>query len=264
MFRDPVLDDLVERSGRSNNDLAQAAARLAQARALVRTADADRAPQIGIGAAADRAAGANVPGGPEPRSLFQGGANLSYELDLFGRIARAGDAARLDALAREALLQSTRLLVQGEAAQTYLALRALDDERALVREAVDAYRHTLDLTRRRERAGDVGELDVVRVSAELASNESDALAIDRQRATFETALAVLVGEAASDFSLGAGVVVVDPAADPGRRPGDAADAAGRCRGRAGAPDGGTGASRHRPDGLVPVDLADRGRGLRLA
>ena len=201
VFRDPVLDDLVERSGRSNNELAQAAARLAQARALVRTADADRAPQIGIGAAADRAAGANVPGGPAPRSLFQGGANLSYELDLFGRIARAGDAARLDALAREALLQSTRLLVQGEAAQTYLALRALDDERALVREAVDAYRHTLDLTRRRERAGDVGELDVVRVSAELASNESDALAIDRQRATFETALAVLVGEAASDFSL---------------------------------------------------------------
>jgi multidrug efflux system outer membrane protein len=201
VFRDPMLDDLVERSARNNNDVAQAAARLAQAQALVTSANADRAPQIGIGAAAERAAGANLPGGSAPRSLFQAGANLSYELDLFGRIALTGDAARLDALASEALLQSTRLLVQGQVAQTYLTLRALDEERALVREAVDAYRHTLDLTQRRHRAGDVGELDVARVGAELASNESDALAIDRQRATVETALAVLVGEAASDFAL---------------------------------------------------------------
>src|SRR5690606_20130230 len=111
------------------------------------------------------------------------------------------DAAALDAQAREALLQSTRLLVQSEVAQTYLALRAVDTERAPVRETVAAYADTVRLTRRRHQAGDVAELDVVRVQAELAATEAEALALDRQRAQLENALAVLVGEPASTFSL---------------------------------------------------------------
>ncbi len=56
--------------------------------------------------------------------------------------------------------------------------------------------------KRRQRAGDLGELDVVRVRTELASTESDALAVDRQRAMLEHALAVVVGDLASNFSLG--------------------------------------------------------------
>lgn len=200
-FDDPVLDELIERAGRRNPDLEQAAARLAQARALIRQASADRAPQLEVRGAGDRAAGLNVPGGPAPKTLLQAGAAASWELDLFGRISREVDAARLDALAGEALLQSTRLAVQGEVARTYLALRAIDDERGLIDESVEAYRRTLDLTERRRRAGDVGELDVARIRTELASNESDAMALGRERAALETALAVLLGEAASDFAL---------------------------------------------------------------
>ena len=93
--------------------------------------------------AASRQAGAGAPGGPAPATLTSAGANLSYEVDLFGRLARASDAASLDAQSREALLQSTRLLVQAEVAQTYLAVRAMDSERALVRETVAAYQDTL-------------------------------------------------------------------------------------------------------------------------
>ncbi|MFS2055933.1 TolC family protein, partial [Variovorax sp. CT11-76] len=124
------------------------------------------------------------------------GATFSYELDLFGRLSRASDAARLDAAGREALLQSTRLAVQAEVAQTYLTLRALDAERVLVREQVEAYRDTLRLSQRRQQAGDIAELDVARVQTEVSSTESDALAIDRQRAQVEHALAVLVGDSA--------------------------------------------------------------------
>jgi multidrug efflux system outer membrane protein len=91
--------------------------------------------------------------------------------------------------------------VQAETAQAYLGLRALDAERALVQETVDAYADTLRLTQRRYRAGDVAELDVVRVEAEVAATEAQALAIDRQRAALEHALAVLVGAAASEFTL---------------------------------------------------------------
>lgn len=214
-FADPALDRLVEQASLQNTGIHEAAARLAQARALVRSVRADRLPQLDLGAAAGRQAGANTAGGSTAGTLYQAGATLSYEVDLFGRLSRSQDAAALDAAARDALLQSTRLLVQSEVAQTYLALRAVDLERTLVRETVAAYGETLRLTQRRHQAGDVAELDVVRVQAELAANEADALALDRQRAHLVNALAVLVGESASTFSFGeegwsAAVPVVPP------------------------------------------------------
>ncbi|XAH22785.1 efflux transporter outer membrane subunit [Xylophilus sp. GW821-FHT01B05] len=200
-FQDPVLDGLVERAGAQNTSIQEAAARLAQARALVRSANADRLPQLGLSGGAVRQAGANTANGSTPATITTAGANLSYEVDLFGRLAQARDAAALDAESRAALLQSTRLLVQAETAQTYLSLRVLDAERALVRETVEAYQGTLRLTERRFEAGDVAELDVVRVRSEAASTESDALALDRRRAELEHALAVLLGQPASDFAL---------------------------------------------------------------
>jgi multidrug efflux system outer membrane protein len=141
-------------------------------------------------------------GGPV-RNLGTAGASLGYEVDLFGKLARASDAASFDAQSREALLQSARLLVQAEVAQTYLAIRALDVERAIVRSTVTAYRETLDLTERRYRAGDVAELDVARARTEVASTEAEAFALDRRRAELENALAVLVGEVASGFGVAA-------------------------------------------------------------
>ena len=201
-FSDPVLDDLVERANRGNTSIQVAAARLAQARAFVRATDADRAPQVGVGASATRAQG--IVGGAvvgPARNIFATGVDFSYEVDLFGRLSHATDAATLDAEAQEGLLQSARLLVQAQVAQTYLALRALDAERTLVRSTVAAYRETLALTERRWRAGDVAELDVARASTEVAATESDALALDRQRAELEHALALLLGEVVSSFSL---------------------------------------------------------------
>jgi multidrug efflux system outer membrane protein len=203
-FADPVLDALVERAASRNTDIRQAAARLAQARAIARTVDADRSVQIGVGTGADRGAGLGRTIDGRPATVLNAGANVSYELDLFGRLSGASEAAALDAASREALLQSARLVVQAEVAQRYLQLRAIDAERDLVRETVAAYRDTLDLTERRERAGDLAELDVARVRTELAATESDALTLDRQRALLEHALAVLTGEVASDFGLAAG------------------------------------------------------------
>ena len=203
-FADPVLDGLAERAAGNNTSIQEAAARLAQARAFARSTDADRMPQVGVGVGAGRQAGANTPNGATPATLTTAGATLSYEVDLFGRLAHASDAATLDAQAREALLRSTQLLVQAEVAQTYLSLRATDAERALVDETVEAYRRTLNLTQRRYQAGDISELDVARVQTELAANEADALALDRRRAGLEHALAVLVGDPASAFTLAPG------------------------------------------------------------
>ena len=200
-FNDPVLDQLVARAERSNTSIQVAATRLARARAIARVTDADRSLQASLGASATRARGL-IGGSDGPaRTVLATGLDLSYEVDLFGRLSHASDAATLDAQEREALLQSTRLLIHAEVAQTYLALRALDTERDLVRNTLSAYRETLALTERRWRAGDVAELDVARAATEVAATESEALALDRRRAELEHALAVLLGEAPAQFSL---------------------------------------------------------------
>ncbi|AMM26877.1 efflux transporter outer membrane subunit [Variovorax sp. PAMC 28711] len=200
-FNDPALDAVVERAAIGNTSIQQAAARLAETRALARTVDADRAVQVGLGAGANRQAGLDRNLSTRPSTLLSAGASISYELDLFGKLSGASNAAKLDAQSRESLLQSARLLVQAETAQTYLSLRALDAERGLVREQVDAYGDTLRLIERRVRAGDLAELDLARVQTELAATESEALALDRQRALLEHALAVLTGDIASNFGM---------------------------------------------------------------
>lgn len=198
-FADPALDDLVERAARENTSIQVAGARLAQARALLRSADAARTPQIGLDASAQRS-GQRAIGFP-PATVLSAGASLSYEVDLFGRLAKASDAAGLDLRAREALLRSTTLLVQAQVAQSYFALRALDAERSIVDDTVRAYRDTLQLTERRYRAGDVAELEVTRVRSEAAATEAEALALERERARIEHAIAVLVGAPASTLTI---------------------------------------------------------------
>lgn len=199
VFADPVLDQLVEQAGRNNSSVQVAAARLTQARALLRASAADRLPQVELGAGAVRQQNSTT--GNRPQTVVSVGANVAWELDLIGRLSLASDAASLDARSREALLRSTQLLVQAQVAQSYLQLRALDAERMLVRSTVQAYGNTLRLTEVRFREGDVAELDVARVRTELASTESEALALDRRRAELEHALAVLVGEVASRFEV---------------------------------------------------------------
>lgn len=201
-FGDAELNTLVERAAERNTNIQLAASRLAQARALLQNADADRMPQLGINAGVNRGTSPYASTLPRPiGTQVSLGAGLSYELDLFGRLSSAARAAALDAQSREALLQSTRLLVQANTAQTYLALRATDEELRLVQDTVESYKGTESLTQKRLNNGDVAELDLMRIRAQVASTESEALALERRRAELEHALAVLVGEAASSFNL---------------------------------------------------------------
>jgi outer membrane protein, multidrug efflux system len=206
-FADPQLDALTERALAHNTSLQQAAARLAQARALLRSSDANRAPQLGLVAGSGRQGGDYNRSIGEAGSLHQLRLDASYEVDLIGRLRQASQAAALDAQASEQLLQNARLLVQADVAQTYFSLRALDAERALMRETVAAYQDTLKLTERRYAAGDVAELDVARVRTEVAATQSQALALDRRRAELEHALALLAGELPSTLSVAEGTWV---------------------------------------------------------
>jgi multidrug efflux system outer membrane protein len=196
-FADPVLDELVARAMTANTSVQLAASRLALARASLGSAQASRLPQVGASAGAGRAAEPGAQG----ITQYSAGLNLAYELDLGGRLLHERTAAALDVQAREQLLADARLLVQANVARGYLALRALDAERDIVKGTVAAYGETLALTEKRARAGDVADLDLARVRTELAANEAEALALDRRRVELETALAVLLGEPASNFRL---------------------------------------------------------------
>ncbi|MET0518219.1 MAG: TolC family protein, partial [Burkholderiaceae bacterium] len=148
-FADPQLDALTERALAHNTGIQLAGARLAQARALLRSANADQLPQLGASAGAGRIGGDAARANATAGTTYSAGLNLSYEVDLIGRLAKTSDAAALDAQARESLLAGARLLVQSDVAQTYFALRTLDAERALMRETVQAYQDTLKLSEKR-------------------------------------------------------------------------------------------------------------------
>lgn len=201
VFADPTLDQLERRALDGNPTIQIAAARLAKARAVARTAHAARAPQAVLRAGASRQAGPLVNAAGADGNLLTAVADFSYEVDLFGRLQQAVDAATLDAQSQQALLAGARLLVQAEVARTYLALRALDAERTLLRATAAADRDTMAITEQRFHSGSVAELEWVRVRAELASVESEALVLDRRRTELEHALALLVGETASAFEL---------------------------------------------------------------
>ncbi|MDN3920057.1 efflux transporter outer membrane subunit [Roseateles violae] len=200
-FADPRLDALTERALAHNTSIQLAGARLAQARALLRASRAELLPQVSANAGASRLGGDAARANATAGTLYTAGLNLSYEVDVMGRLSKASEAAALDAKAREALLQSAQLLVQADVAQAYFALRALDAERALMRDTVAAYQDTLRLTEKRHAGGDIAELDVARVRTEVAATQSLAIALDRRRAALEHALALLVGTLPSELSV---------------------------------------------------------------
>lgn len=202
-FNDAALTDLVTRAADNNTSLQIAAARIAEAQGLLRNARANQLPQVGANAGVQRSTLAPGSGGQpgQAQSIGQAGLAASWEPDFFGKLSMAKDAASLDLQSREALMRNTRLVVQADVAQAYFDLRALDVERALLRETVGAYEDTLRLTERRFQAGDVAELDVVRVKSEVSSTKSQAIALDREREIREHALAVLLGELPEGFKV---------------------------------------------------------------
>jgi multidrug efflux system outer membrane protein len=209
IFADDTLDALQARAMKANQDLKAAAARVAQARALSRQAQADRYPQVDAGFGPTRQRRSNAAMGLSqdadnaPQTFWRAQLSASYEADLFGRVAAGAQAALADAQQSAALYESVRLAMQADVAQTYFQIRRLDAERSLYAQTIALRRQTLALVQQRYDAGDISELDLARAQTELSTASAQALAIERQRAAAEHALAILLGEAPSSFSLSA-------------------------------------------------------------
>lgn len=205
VFKDPALSALETQAMQGNQDLSAAAARVKQARAMQHGARAEQYPELtaGLGATRQRTSEANSgaadAGGTA--TLWRAQTGLSYEVDLFGRVASAVDAATADTQRAHALYQSVLLALQADVAQTYFLIRQLDGEAQLYDHTISLRRASLDLVETRFREGDISELDVARARSELAAARADALGVERQRAAGEHRLALLLGLAPADFSL---------------------------------------------------------------
>ncbi|MGH8807064.1 MAG: efflux transporter outer membrane subunit [Noviherbaspirillum sp.] len=205
-FNDSTLNKLIEDATAANANLAAAAARVKQARAIAGIAEADRIPAVNAELGGQRArlstTDAGLPQGSAvaPGNAYRGRLTASYEVDLFGRVANNVSAAQADAEGSEATFRSVLLALQADVAQTYFRLRATDAELAFLNETVRLREENVRINQRRYDLGDLGELDLSRSKTELATTRSDAIALDRQRAQLEHALAVLLGKPAAAFS----------------------------------------------------------------
>jgi multidrug efflux system outer membrane protein len=203
-FRDPALDKREDQAMSANQDIKVAAARGRRARALQQQSQAGLFPDVNVGFGPTRqrisedAQGGN---GGTAQTLWRAQAGVSYEADLFGRIASDIEAAEADAEQSAALYQSVRLALQADVAQAYFRIRRLDAEQALYRRTVELRRKTLELVRQRYDEGDISELDVARARSALSSASSEALGIARERAVAEHALATLLGTTPAQFAL---------------------------------------------------------------
>ncbi|MES2126322.1 MAG: efflux transporter outer membrane subunit [Pseudomonadota bacterium] len=203
-FKDPELTKLVNEAAQANQNLAIAAARVKQARAIAGIAEADRIPQVGVGVGAQRA---RVGTATPPVTTYSASLTASYEVDLFGRVGANVSASQADAAASEATYKSVLLALQADVAQTYFKLRATDAELDTLNRTVELRVQSVKVNQSRYDNGDIGEFDLARAKTELSSARAEAIGLQRQRVQAEHALAVLLGKPAAMFTAQANPLV---------------------------------------------------------
>lgn len=211
-FNDPVLNGLQQRALAASPDLQTAALHFAQARAQYTSTAAQSAPQVGISGGANRQrqseTGASTRtlaaiGGDrtdlaqvlaEPFTLYQLGFDASWELDLWGRVRRAIEAADADVAQQAALLDLARLSLTSDVARHYLELRTTQRQIGLMREDVAALQDRLGLLQARVTGGVTDHLDLARQRADLAALQAQLPGLLAQEAASANQLALLLGE----------------------------------------------------------------------
>ena len=222
IFGDPQLNALEEQVSEANQNVKVAEARFRQARALIGFFRAGLFPLVTAGASAlsvrrstlspfsssgastgtpssGGSSGGSSSGASTGEFLLTG--DVSYEIDLWGRIRRSVTSARDEAQATAADLETARLSIQAELAFDYFELRSADAQQQLLNDTVKAFDEALQLTIRRFEGGAAPKSDVAQAQTQLETTQVQATDIAVQRAAFEHAIATLIGKPPADFSL---------------------------------------------------------------
>ncbi len=219
IYRDPELNSLEQRCAVANQNIAAALHAYRQAHDLVRENRTALFPTVSIGASATRnrvSGNAPLTGSNSPQSFwdFLIPLNVSWEPDLWGGIRRQIESSSANAQASAADLANTQLSLQGLLAVTFFQLRGLDLQAQLLRTTLDAYTQTLALTQDRLNGGLSTDLDVQAATAQLEATRAQLIDLGVQRAQYEHAIAVLVGESATAFHIPEQPLAAAPPAIP--------------------------------------------------
>lgn len=205
-FKDPLLNDLEGRVTHHNWELAQALARYDQANALLAGQQAAQLPEIDSGdnfTTNRQSANRPLRGSNQPNvygiTTLQAG--FSYELDLWGRVRSAVASAQALESASAADVESLRLSLQSQVASLYIQLRGLDSQMQLLDESITTYTKQVKLMDHRHHEGIVSGVDVGRSQTLLEETRSLKIHTESQRALYEHAIAALLGESISGFSI---------------------------------------------------------------
>jgi outer membrane protein, multidrug efflux system len=196
LYRDPALQGLIREALQNNQDLALAAARVLEAGALVGVSKADLYPQLAASADASwgRASREILPGAPgtDPTGRYTAALGLSWELDIWGRVRNARDAARADLLATEEGRRGVVLGLVASVASSYLQLRELDLELEISQRNTLSRQQTVELFRQRAEGGVGNDLELNQARADLAVTAAAIPDTERQIALTEHQLCVLL------------------------------------------------------------------------
>lgn len=206
LFGDPVLTALVEKVEVTNQTVAQYRAAYAAARAVTREQRAALFPAVtaqvnAADASSKTTDGSGLNGSGSTGQRYTAQIAATWELDLWGRLGNGVSQARASEQASAGDLANATLAARGELASDYLQLRGIDAERLLLDQTVTAYDRALTITQNKYQAGTVAHSDVDQAQTAFSNAQADRRDLDRQRAAFEHAIAVLAGENPSSFAI---------------------------------------------------------------
>lgn len=202
LYDDPVLDSLVQDALRANTDVRQALARIERARAGLRGARGDRLPQSAVGAGATYGQvpeGQVPPGADREDWSYDAGIDVSYEIDLFGRVSRGVEAAQADLAASEADADAVRVMVVADTTRAYADAASGAERLRVAREIVELLDQSLMLTRKRYEAGLESGLAVARIQTLRDQRAAEIPLLEAARAAALFRLATLTGRAPAEL-----------------------------------------------------------------
>lgn len=224
LFGDAELNALMKKAEAGSPTLEMARHRLEEAQALSRADRSGLFPTAGVfGSARRNRSSGSLEGsfaGGRTITRLRGTLDLAYELDFWGRARNVAASGAALAEAAEADYRSALLLLQGELAMNWFALRTQDAEIALLRRATELRRKNLDLAQTRFQQGDIAQLDVAQAETELAETESEAIGLEKERAELEHAIALLLGTTPANLNLKAKPLEGSPPVLPKAVPSD--------------------------------------------
>jgi multidrug efflux system outer membrane protein len=206
IFGDTNLNALEAQTLAANQQLKAAVARVDEARSTARVARSQLLPSLTLDPNYTRqrySPNANPSFGGITANTFSTPLDLSYEVDLWGRVRRSFQGARADAQASLADFYNVLLTLESDVAQNYFALRSLDAEIATVSGTVDLRKEQVKLTQSRYNGGIGSELEIAQAQTELATTEAELASLAQRRDQLENAIAILVGENPTTFKLAA-------------------------------------------------------------